>query len=166
MFHIAHTADHRIADEMKSSNDILESTSNTPISTLIPPETRFPLPALDLIIKHLIIAAKPPLAAVFLPVQGPSPPRKHWTEYRLGEIPPPENYVEAPTPLPHSCFNSLCSCNQPLYASSDMTSLSLVCQYFRAVIWRNRLRTLKISAAESFKRLEECVTKENRDAIR
>lgn len=147
---------------------MMEQTTK-PTSTLtadnaaISPEVHFPLPALDLLLKHLVLPSKEqPTHA------SPSGPNNS-----SAKTPPSQ-------PILSSLGSVLVSEGTDMFSQSSLSGfssawrspndavvqLSLVCRYFRDVIWRKRLTVTVISAKENLKRLEECVGKEYRDAVR
>lgn len=139
----------------------------------VAPETRFPLPALDLVIEHLLSSPVAPASSANetpptrtsaptlpSPSQSTFGPLSVTTQFSVGMVPSP------PSPPTNICSSPTCHCKHRSYASKDMVNLSLVCRYFRDVIWRNRLRILKISADEDFKKLEKNVTSEYRGAVK
>lgn len=130
----------------------------------IPAESRFPLPALDLLLKHILLSS---------PQRSRPSPVLPTEEQMLKMKPSPRPVNDL---LPSSSMDpdkvkfrsdySLHGCSELWRSPPDAVSnLSLACHYFRDVIWRKRLTVLRIKASEDFKKLEGCVGKRYRDAI-
>lgn len=89
------------------------------------PEAKFPLPALDLVIKHLFMMG--PFSGDPVPVKG----------FDAAWRSPPDS----------------------------VKNLSMVCRYFREIIWRKWITVIMVKASDSIKKLEECVLPEFRDSV-